>query len=240
MKSSKLILALWLGASALAQTQALKPQGDPSSAVKPALARKTPAPPPAPAAKPAPVITKPSATQNAKPAAEKPSAAPVRHHRVHPAPVTPPKPVPAPAPAATKLNQKKSKKPAPVVIPGMPLPATEVKEKGKPIVISGQRDPFVSPVVERVRAAAACTGSGRQCLAVGEISLHGVVRASNGLIAVVVNGEHTYFLRENDPLADGSVERITKDSIILRERTSDALGRPQTREVTRKLGAPAI
>jgi Tfp pilus assembly protein PilP len=75
---------------------------------------------------------------------------------------------------------------------------------------------------------------------VGEISLHGVVRTPSGFIAVVVNGEHTYFLHENDPLADGAVERITKDAIILRERSSDALGRPVTREVTRKIGVPAV
>jgi Tfp pilus assembly protein PilP len=104
----------------------------------------------------------------------------------------------------------------------------------------GRRDPFVSPVVERIHIAAKCTGSGRQCLAIGEISLHGVVHSPNGFIAVVMNGERTYFLREHDPLADGAVERITKDAIIFRERSSDALGRPLTREVTRKLGVPAV
>jgi Tfp pilus assembly protein PilP len=95
-------------------------------------------------------------------------------------------------------------------------------------------------VVEHIRTAVACTGTGRQCLLVGEITLQGVVRSNNGLIAVVMNGEHTYFLRENDPLADGAVQRITKDSIVLRERSTDALGRPFTREVIRKLGTPAV
>jgi len=55
-----------------------------------------------------------------------------------------------------------------------------------------------------------------------------------------MNGEHTYFLRENDPLADGSVERITRDAIVLRERTLDMFGRPITREVTRRLGVPPV
>jgi hypothetical protein len=103
----------------------------------------------------------------------------------------------------------------------------------------GPRDPFVSPIVERSRDTANCTGSGRQCLVVGEISLHGVVRSPSGSIAVVMNGEHTYFLRENDPLADGSVVRITSDAITLRQRSSDVLGRTVTREVTKKLGVPA-
>jgi hypothetical protein len=91
-------------------------------------------------------------------------------------------------------------------------------------------------VVERVRAQATCTGTGRQCLLVGEVILRGVVHGPSGFIAVVANGEHTYFLRENDPLADGAVERITNDAIVLRERSSDPTGRPVTHEVTRKLG----
>jgi len=106
--------------------------------------------------------------------------------------------------------------------------------------VKGRRDPFVSPLVERLGNGPTCAGSGRKCLAVGEITLHGVVSSPNGFIAVVVNGEHTYFLRENDPLANGAVERITRDAIIMRERSSDALGRPFTREVTKKLGVPAV
>jgi Tfp pilus assembly protein PilP len=95
--------------------------------------------------------------------------------------------------------------------------------------------------VERVREAATCNGTGRQCLLVGEVALRGVVHSPSGFIAVVVNGEHTYFLRENDPLANGAVERITNDAIVMRERSSDGAGHPVTREVTRKLGAvPAV
>jgi hypothetical protein len=104
----------------------------------------------------------------------------------------------------------------------------------------GQRDPFVSPVIDRAHTPIVCTGSGKQCLEVGEVSLHGVVRGPTGFIAVVVNGDHTYFLRENDPLANGLVERITKDSIILRERYFDDAGRSVTRVVTRKIGASTV
>jgi hypothetical protein len=94
--------------------------------------------------------------------------------------------------------------------------------------------------VERSHIGGNCTGSGRQCLFVGELGLQGVVQSPSGYIAVVVSGEHTYFLRENDPLADGDVERITKDTITMRQRSSDILGRPVVREVTRKLGVPAV
>lgn len=104
----------------------------------------------------------------------------------------------------------------------------------------GQRDPFVSPIMDRARTPIACVGTGKQCLEIGEVSLHGVVRGPAGYIAVVVNGDHTYFLHEKDPLANGQVERITKDSIVLRERYYDDTGRPVTREVTRKLGASTV
>jgi hypothetical protein len=104
----------------------------------------------------------------------------------------------------------------------------------------GRRDPFVSPIVERSSSAAICTGIGKRCLYIGDISLRGIVQSPNGVLAVVMSGEHTYFLREHDPLADGEVERITGNAITLRQRSFDALGRPVVREVTRKIGTPAV
>jgi hypothetical protein len=99
------------------------------------------------------------------------------------------------------------------------------------------RDPFVSPIVERP-AGVKCTGTGRQCLFVGDVRLQGVVESSGSFIAVVASGIHTYFLRDKDPLADGEVVRITRDAIIMRQRSSDELNRPVEREVTKKLGGP--
>ena len=105
-------------------------------------------------------------------------------------------------------------------------------------VHQGKRDPFVSPIVERP-AGVRCTGTGRQCLFVGAVELQGVGEDSSGFIAVVASGVHTYFLRDKDPLADGQVVRITRDSIVMLQRTSDAVGRPVEREVIRKIGRPA-
>lgn len=104
----------------------------------------------------------------------------------------------------------------------------------------GQRDPFVSPIVERPAASApVCTGTGRRCLFTGEVSLQGIVESDNGVIAVVVSGGHTYFLREHDTLADGEVEKITKTTMTLRQRTTDMAGRSVVKEITRKL-EPAV
>ncbi len=208
MKSSKLILALWLGASAWAQTLPQKP----TVAAKP------------------PVAAKPSGGNAASPKlagvqsgqALKPTAAvkPMRK------------------PPASSVAQTYGHKPGRRVRVAQRHVKTNAEAPKK---IKARRDPFVSPVVERVREVATCAGTGRQCLLVGEVALRGVVHSPSGFIAVVVNGDHTYFLRENDPLADGSVERITNDAIVLRERSSDALGRQVTREITKKLGAvPAV
>ncbi len=209
MKSIKLILAIWLATSAWAQTMPPKQQVNPPAAAHPSGARTQP-------------LTASSATPQrttAQPAniQAKPSAGFVK----------------------TGAAQESGRR------HGRLQGARPRVSRSRTVAVArksghkGPRDPFVSPIVERSRDTANCTGSGRQCLVVGEISLHGVVRSPSGSIAVVMNGEHTYFLRENDPLADGSVVRITSDAITLRQRSSDVLGRTVTREVTKKLGVPA-
>ena len=61
------------------------------------------------------------------------------------------------------------------------------------------------------------------------------------MIAVVVNGlNKAYFLRENDPVFNGYVVKITGDSIIFKETIQDQLGKPLTREVTKKITTPAV
>ena len=47
------------------------------------------------------------------------------------------------------------------------------------------------------------------------------------MIAVVVNSlNKAYFLRENDPVFNGYVVKITGDSIIFKETLQDKLGKP--------------
>ena len=83
--------------------------------------------------------------------------------------------------------------------------------------------------------------TGKRCLAIGEINLKGVVKADTGMIAVVVNTMNkAYFLRENDPVFNGYVVKITGDSIVFKEQMQDKLGKPLTREVTKKITTPAV
>jgi hypothetical protein len=104
---------------------------------------------------------------------------------------------------------------------------------------NGKRDPFLSPVVAHAGGPSCATG--KKCLEIGAINLRGVVHAESGFIAVVSNSlNKAYFLRENDPVFNGYVVKITGDSIIFQETLQDRLGKSFTREVTKKITVPAV
>ena len=104
---------------------------------------------------------------------------------------------------------------------------------------NGRRDPFISPVVSHAGGSGCSTG--KKCLEIGAINLRGVVRAESGFIAVVSNSlNKAYFLRENDPVFNGYVVKITGDSIVFQETLQDRLGKTFTREVVKKITAPAV
>lgn len=104
-----------------------------------------------------------------------------------------------------------------------------------------KRDPFVSPVVSRLEGPNAGCSGGKRCLSADSISLRGIVQSHDGMIAVVVNSANkAYFLRENDPIFNGYVARITSDSMVLKETVQDVLGRKSTRDVVKKLLVPAV
>ena len=103
---------------------------------------------------------------------------------------------------------------------------------------NGRRDPFISPVVSHTGGSGCSTG--KKCLEIGAVNLRGVVRSESGFIAVVSNGlNKAYFLRENDPVFNGYVVKITGDSIVFQETVQDRLGKTFTREVVKKITTPA-
>jgi hypothetical protein len=104
---------------------------------------------------------------------------------------------------------------------------------------NGRRDPFISPVVSHAGGSGCSTG--KKCLEIGAINLRGVVHSESGFIAVVSNGMNkAYFLRENDPVFNGYVVKITGDSVVFQETVQDRLGKTFTREVVKKIVAPAV
>jgi hypothetical protein len=105
--------------------------------------------------------------------------------------------------------------------------------------MAGKRDPFISPVVNHAGGSGCSTG--KKCLEIGAINLRGVVHSDAGFIAVVTNSlNKAYFLRENDPVFDGYVVKITGDSIVFKETLQDRLGKSFTREVVKKITTPAV
>ena len=162
------------------------------------------------AAKPAALPAKAKPAHS--PMAAKPAAKAVHH--------TAPKP--APATAATTSSAA-----APA-----PNPAAEAARK---------RDPFVNPVqAVREGRGDACQG-GKRCLAANEIVLRGIVKAQNGMIAVVESSaQRTYFLRENDAIYNGFVQKITPDTVTFREHFTDNLGRDAQRDIVKTVNAPVV
>jgi hypothetical protein len=166
------------------------------------------------AAKPtAPAATTP-APQAAKPAgkaAAKPTAKPA-------------------AKGAAKTPAKRAveavEKPA---TPGTPPAATESEVK------QARRDPFES-LIGRQNKSAPNLPPGKLGLQVSTLRLDGIVRAPNGMIAVVSNPQaRTYFLREGDRLYDGSVEKISMDGVSFHEEGKDAFGKPVERQVNKRI-----
>ncbi len=200
----------------------------------------------APAPKPAPVVAK-----------NTPKQAPIVAKNTPAPAVTKPVPAPKPSTSAAKtavaaktitakaIPAKPSETPASTAKPaetmaGMSSLAKpeEPKPEDKKWAMTGKRDPFFSPVVQQ--SGSGCT-TGKKCLEIGNINLRGVVKSDSGFIAVVTNNlNKAYFLRENDPVFNGFVVKITGDSVVFQETVEDKLGKPFTREVVKRIFTPAV
>ncbi len=163
-------------------------------------------------------VAKPSAAQ---PAAAKPAASPMQ-------------PKAAAKPAAAKPAAKKA----------AARPAAGAVKKAAvkaPAKAPGKRDPFLSPIREAGVLGPACT-TGKKCLAINTIVLRGIVKSQGGMIAVVESSTRrlSYFLRENDPVFNGYVVKITGDTVVFRENVMDKMGKQGTRDVVMKVVAPVV
>jgi Tfp pilus assembly protein PilP len=139
------------------------------------------------------------------------------------------------APGHKKVQPKQK-----IAVENQKKPVDAKPEPPKNVNLTGRRDPFISPVVNRSMVGSGCS-TGKRCLAIDQINLKGVVKSDNGMIAVVTNSlNKAYFLRENDPVFNGYVVRITGDSIIFKETVQDRMGKPFTREVTKKITTSAV
>src|SRR5450432_205197 len=144
----------------------------------------------------------------------------------------------------TAAAPKQAEKPAAPAASAAGSDVSKIGDNGKPKAedkkwaMNGRRDPFFSPVVQQ--NGSGCS-TGKKCLEIGNINLRGVVKSESGFIAVVTNNlNKAYFLRENDPVFNGYVMRITGDSVVFQETVQDKLGKPFTREVVKRIFTPAV
>jgi Tfp pilus assembly protein PilP len=169
-----------------------------------------------PAAKPAPpTATKPAAQAATPPAAKtaaKPAAKPAVKSSAKPA-----------AKASAKPAAKKT------AAPRTSAPAeSEIR--------MARRDPFESLVGRQQGKGTPNLPPGKAGLQVSTLRLDGIVKAPNGMIAVVSNPQaRTYFLREGDHLYDGTVEKISMDGVSFHEEGKDAFGKPMERQVNKRI-----
>jgi Tfp pilus assembly protein PilP len=204
-----------------ASNQALSGPAKPAATAKPAAASAAPKVTPAPSAK--------SATPAPKTTAAKPAVAPAK--------ATAAKPVAQKAAAPAAKPVAAAAKPEVPAVSGDD--AAKQDSEDKKYSMTGKRDPFLSPVVSRQSGSGCSTG--KKCLDIEAIALRGVVRSDAGMIAVVTNGlNKAYFLRENDPVFNGYVVKITGDSVVFKETFQDKLGKPFTRDVVKKITTPAV
>jgi hypothetical protein len=144
---------------------------------------------------------------------------------------------PAGKPAAKPAAKAAAKAPAKPVVKAVEKPATPgtAPAAAESEVKQARRDPFES-LIGRQNKGAPNLPPGKLGLQVNTLRLDGIVRAPNGMIAVVSNPQaRTYFLREGDRLYDGSVEKISMDGVSFHEEGKDAFGKPVERQVNKRI-----
>ncbi len=209
-------ITLGLGILIAAATPGLRAQVNPSTPnkVKSAVGQ---------AGKPAPQAAKPAAPTATKPApqAAKPAGKPAGK--------------PAAKPAAKAGAKKARAKPAVKAVEKRATPGSKPAAAESEVKLA-RRDPFESLLGRQGSKGTKNLPPGKLGLEVSTLRLDGIVRAPNGMIAVVSNPQaRTYFLREGDRLYDGSVEKISMEGVSFHEEGKDAFGKPVERQVNKRI-----
>ena len=153
-----------------------------------------------------------------------------------------------PAPKTSPMTPKTAKTTKPTELAAPKKESTETSNKPSANKTEAHRDPFVSPVMARTGGGGPVNcETGKRCLVIDQLKLQGVVQTVDGMIAVVANpANRVYYLHETDPLWDGYVVKIMIDSktqsgaVIFRQNVIDKVGQQSTRDVTKRVEAPAI
>jgi type IV pilus assembly protein PilP len=105
----------------------------------------------------------------------------------------------------------------------------------------GRRDPFVSLLSRGadVTIDREVRPEGREGLAIGEVSVRGIVRTRNAFVAMLQGPDNkTYIIHTGDKMLDGAVKAITADSVVFAQDVNDPLSLVKQREVRKLLRGP--
>jgi len=179
----------------------------------------------------------PNGVKSALQGAAKPAQQPAKPAAKPAAPAAKPATKPAVKPAAKSSAKPAAKAPAqPALKKAEKAAAPRASAPAESEIRMARRDPFESLVGRQQGKGAPNLPPGKAGLQVSTLRLDGIVKAPNGMIAVVSNPQaRTYFLREGDHLYDGTVEKISMDGVSFHEEGKDAFGKPMARQVNKRI-----
>lgn len=141
----------------------------------------------------------------------------------------------APAPASQPAPA------APTTAP--PAPAPSPSQQPPPpdnysYSADGRRDPFMSLLGTGPDRGGTPTkrGEGVAGMTLAEISVRGVLQSRGNLIAMVQGPDNrTYLVRQGDRLADGTVQSVTAEGLVVMQEVNDPLSLVKQRIVRKPL-----
>jgi type IV pilus assembly protein PilP len=149
-------------------------------------------------------------------------------------------PVPKPAAPSSAPNTPQGQPSSPGATP--PSPANPSAQPPAPEIYTyqpaGRRDPFLSLVGTGREASTATrrTAEGPSAMAVGEISVRGVMQSRGSLVAMIQGPDNkTYIVRQGDKLLDGVIKSVTPQGLIVVQEVNDPLSLVKQREVRKFL-----
>jgi len=138
----------------------------------------------------------------------------------------------------TKTGQPAAASARSVAAPAASAAPAPAPQQAAPAATAGRRDPF-RPLIVKGKGddLPARLPPGKAGLVIGQLTVQGIVHGLGGeWIAVVDNKtKRAYFLYAGDELYNGTVSRISENSVVFDERLTDPTGRQRTREVVKQL-----
>jgi Tfp pilus assembly protein PilP len=105
---------------------------------------------------------------------------------------------------------------------------------------AGRRDPFLDLLGvgtgTDLRPMSSRPGGGVAGLAVGDISVRGVMQSRGGFYAMVQGPDgKTFMIRAKDKLLDGTVKAVNAEGLVIVQEVNDPLSLVKEREITKRL-----